>query len=578
MLILGVNNGVDGGAALIDDGRVLSCINEERLNRKKNFWGPPLLAIEAVLRDAGVSARDVEHVAQSSISSGGGPHLRFEEPPPMKRLIEYVSLLPFSHSDWVKHAYLGTSTHRRRDAVVDRRLRELGCHAPKRYIEHHHCHAATAYYCSPYGDLPEDVLVVTADGTGDGICHSFATVTPEHRLVRRHQSMIFHSIAEVYGYITHNLGFRYNRHEGKITGLAAYGDSSKTIGVFRQVMGYDPERLELRCRVPWGRPGARMLRRMLEGHTREDVAAGVQHAIEEVMAGLVGAALRLYPKKYVCLAGWLFCNVRLNQVLRELPGVEDVYVHPGMADTGQGLGAALGLWAELSERPTPVPLRHVYLGPSFSDAEIEAELRTRGLAYRRCADVHAETAELLARKKIVARFHGRMEYGPRALGHRSIMYDTSDKTVNDWLNKRLGRTEFMPFAPILLKDRASEFLERWDDETSVAAQFMTITYRMTPRGQVHSPAITHVDGTARPQVVTQDDNPDCHRILTAYEARTGRPILVNTSFNMHEEPIVCTPGDAVSAFQRGHLDALSIGPFLVIQPGSDGDPGAQNTA
>jgi carbamoyltransferase len=577
MLILGLNNGVDGGAALIDDGRVLSAINEERLNRKKNFWGPPLLAIEAVLRDAGVAARDVEHVAQSSLTSGGGPHLRFEEPPPMKRLIEYVSLLPYSHSDVVKQTYLAVSGRRRRDVVVDQRLRELGCHAPKRYIEHHHCHAASAYYCSPYGDVPEDVLVVTADGTGDGICHSFATVTPDHQLVRRHSSMIFHSIAEVYGYVTHNLGFKYNRHEGKITGLAAYGDASKTIGAFRRVMGYDPERLELRCSVPWGRPGARMLRKMLDGHSREDVAAGVQQAIEEVMAGLVSAALRRYGKKYLCVAGGLFCNVRLNQVLREIPGVEDVYVQPGMADTGQGLGAALGLWAELRERPKPVPLRHAYLGNGFSDSEIEHELRSRGLSYRRSANVHAETAELLAQKKIVARFAGRMEYGPRALGHRSIMYDTSDKSVNDWLNKRLGRTEFMPFAPILLKDRASEFLENWDDDKSAAAQFMTITYRMTPLGQMHSPAITHVDGTARPQVVTREDNPDSHAILTEYEARTGRPILVNTSFNMHEEPIVCTPADAVSAFLRGHLDVLSIGSFVVVQTEQAGRAAPQKT-
>jgi carbamoyltransferase len=566
MLILGVNNGIDGGAALIDDGRVLSCINEERLNRKKNFWGPPLLAIEAVLRNASVDARDVEHVAQSSISSGGGAHPHFEEPPPMKRLIEYVSLLPFSHSNLVKRTYLATSTRRRSDEVVDRRLRDLGCHAPKRYIEHHYCHAATAYYCSPFGDVPEDVLVATADGTGDGICHSFSTVTPQHQLVRRNASMIFESIAKVYEYITHNLGFMSNRHEGKITGLAAYGDSDKTIDVFRRVIGYDPERLELRCRVPWGRPGARMLSRMLDGHTREDVAAGVQRAVEEVMVNLVGDALRRYGKKYLCVAGGLFCNVRLNQVLREIPGVEDIYVHPGMADTGQGLGAALGLWAQLRQRPVPVPLRHVYLGSAFSDQEIEAELRSRGLCYRRAQNVHTETAELLAQKKLVARFTGPMEYGPRALGHRSILYDTSDKKVNDWLNKRLGRTEFMPFAPILLKERASEFLENWNDRTAVAAQFMTITYHMTPHGQRHSPAVTHIDGTARPQVVTCEDNPDAHAILAEYEARTGRPILVNTSFNMHEEPIVCTPADAVSAFQRGHLDALLIGPFLVCRP------------
>ncbi len=572
MLILGLNNGIDAGAAVIDGGRVLSCINEERLNRQKNFWGPPLLSMEAVLRNAGVAPRDVEYVAESSLTSGGGPHLNFTEPPPMKALTEAVSLLPGSHSHLVKRLYFGVSSRRRRDDVVDARLRELGCSAPKRFIEHHQCHAATAYYASPYGDAPEQVLVVTADGTGDGICHSFATVGADHRLVRHHESTIYQSIAEVYGYVTHILGFRYNRHEGKITGLAAYGDSDRTIEVFRKLMGYDPERLELRCRVPWGRLGARMLRRLLEGHSREDVAAGVQRAIEEVMTGLVSAALRRYPRRYLCLAGGLFCNVRLNQALRELPGVDDVYVHPGMADTGQGLGAALSLWAELHERPVPVRLRDVYLGPAFSDAEIEAELRARGVSYRRSENVHAETAELLAKNRIVARFAGRMEYGPRSLGHRSILYDTSDKTVNDWLNHRLGRTEFMPFAPILLKERAAEFLEDWSDDASVAAQFMTITYRMTAHGQAHSPAVAHVDGTARPQVVTREDNPDSYAILSAYEARTGRPILVNTSFNMHEEPIVCTPADAVNAFQRGHLDALSIGSFLVEQAEDAGRP------
>ena len=573
MLILGLNNGVDAGAAVIDDGRVLSCINEERLNRRKNFWGPPLLAIEAVLRNAGVEPRDVEHVAESSLTSGGGPHLNFAEPPPMKAVTEAVSLLPGSHSHLVKRVYCNVSSRRRSDDTVDARLRELGCSAPKRFIEHHHCHAATAYYASPFGHTPEQVLVVTVDGTGDGICHAFATVGPDHRLVRRHESTIYQSIAEVYGYVTHILGFRYNRHEGKITGLAAYGDSSRTLPIFRELMGFDPEKLELRCRVPWGRLGARKLRRLLGGHSREDVAAGVQRAIEEVMTGLVSAALRRYPRRYLCLAGGLFCNVRLNQALRELPGVEDVYVHPGMADTGQGLGAALGRWAELRERPVPVPLRNVYLGQAFSDEEIEAELRARGLDYRRSANVHAETAELLARNRIVARFAGRMEYGPRALGHRSIFYDTSDKTVNDWLNQRLGRTEFMPFAPILLKESASDFLEGWSNEASVAAQFMTTTYRMTARGQAHSPAVAHVDGTARPQVVTREDNPDSYAILSEYRARTGRPILVNTSFNMHEEPIVCTPTDAVNAFLRGHLDALSIGSFVVEQPEGARRPG-----
>ena len=239
----------------------------------------------------------------------------------------------------MKRAYRIVSGGKRKDEVVDARLRELGIIAPKRYIEHHHCHAASAYYCSPFGDTPEDVLVVTADGVGDGICHSTAVVDKSHRIVRKHESMIYHSIAEIYAYVTHNLGFLYNRHEGKITGLAAYGKPEKTIEIFRRVMGWDPDRLELRSGLhAWGRAGARKLHAMLQGYKREDIAAGLQRALEEVMQDLVAASLRRYEKRLLCVAGGLFCNVRMNQVLREIPGVEDIYVHPGHGRLRPGAG------------------------------------------------------------------------------------------------------------------------------------------------------------------------------------------------------------------------------------------------
>jgi carbamoyltransferase len=439
--------------------------------------------------------------------------------------------------------------------------------APKRFIEHHHCHAATAYYCSQFGDVPEEVLVLTADGVGDGICHSFATVERNHRLVRQSETMIFHSIAEVYGYVTHNLGFRYNRHEGKITGLAAYGNPAATVDVFRRVMDFDAERMELRCRLgAWGRPGAQRLARLLAGHSREDVAAGLQRALEEVMQKFVSTAMKRYRKRYLCVAGGLFANVRVNQVLREIPGVEDIYVHPGMADTGQGLGAALGLWADLEPHPKPILLRDVYLGPSYSNEEIERALRANGVRYRRCADTAAEVAGLLAAGKVVARFVGRMEYGPRALGHRSILYHTADRSVNDWLNKRLQRTEFMPFAPIVRRERAAEYFADFDPERAVCTDFMTITYDVTPKGASEAPAATHVDGTARPQTVSRDRNPDSWQILVEYERLTGRGVLINTSFNMHEEPIVCTPDDAIRAFNDSRIDALAIGDFVATLP------------
>src|SRR5262249_55431648 len=202
-------------------------------------------------------------------AGGGASPTPSRAPPPIKRVVERVSQLPLSHSHLVTAAYRAVSRRRRRDPVVDARLAELGVRAPKRYVEHHHCHAAGAYYCSPFGDRPEEVLVVTADGVGDGVCHSINEVDKEHRILRRHESMTFDSIAEIYAYVTHNLGFRYNRHEGKVTGLAGYGRSERTIEIFRRVMGWDRERLELRSRLAWGRPGAWKLRTLLEGHERE---------------------------------------------------------------------------------------------------------------------------------------------------------------------------------------------------------------------------------------------------------------------------------------------------------------------
>jgi carbamoyltransferase len=204
------------------------------------------------------------------------------------------------------------------------------------------------------------------------------------------------------------------------------------------------------------------------------------------------------------------------------------------------------------------------LGPAWTPAEIERILaETPSVHWRRAADPEAEIAQLLAAGKVVARCAGRMEYGPRALGNRSILYQATDPTVNDWLNQRLRRTEFMPFAPVLLVEDAPDYLKDFDGRSSYAAEFMTITYDVTDRCRREAPAIVHVDGTARPQVVTESSNPALRRILERYKEITGLGVLINTSFNMHEEPIVCSPQDALRAFLEGRLDVLALEDFLV---------------
>jgi carbamoyltransferase len=228
------------------------------------------------------------------------------------------------------------------------------------------------------------------------------------------------------------------------------------------------------------------------------------------------------------------------------------------------VGAALALWARRAPHATPTRWHHAFLGPSWTAPEIEGLLgKTSGVRWRRARDPEREIARLLAEGKVVARCAGRMEYGPRALGNRSILAQATDPTVNDWLNKRLRRTEFMPFAPILLAEDAPHYLKDFDARSAYAAEFMTITYDVTERCRREAPAVVHVDGTARPQLVTQSSNPPVRRILEHYKALTGLAVLINTSFNIHEEPIVCSPQDALRAFRDGRLDALALEDFLV---------------
>ncbi len=237
-----------------------------------------------------------------------------------------------------------------------------------------------------------------------------------------------------------------------------------------------------------------------------------------------------------------------------------------MSDVGQAFGAALRAHHNELKRAggylRPFRLKDVYLGSSYTDAEIERALEDSALEYRRVDAIEAEIARLLADRRVVARFDGRMEYGPRALGNRSILFHAQDPKVNDWLNARLDRTEFMPFAPsVLMEDRAEYFLRT--EGAEYTAEFMTITFDCTDKMKRLCPAVVHVDGTARPQFVTEAANPRYYRIIKEYKKITGISVILNTSFNMHEEPIVCSPDDAIRSFLRGHLDYLAIGNWLV---------------
>jgi carbamoyltransferase len=443
--------------------------------------------------------------------------------------------------------------HKKWHEELDAAMSELGLAGRLARVEHHLTHAANAYYTSGL----DEALIVTLDGYGSGLSGT-ASVGRNGRIERIHGVDYPHSLGTFYESVTSGLGFKPSRHEGKIVGLAAYGDPA----VLRDL---------LLARFTLDEGNFRILesnnlyfaRWLASQFPKVDVAAGYQHVLEQVAVAYVTHYLGRTGLRNVVLSGGVVANVKLNQRIREIPGVAQIFIHPNMGDGGCGTGAALLEFVgngALRER-----LSDVFLGPSYSEADIVASLRRAQLPFDHYPSIEPKMAQLIAAGKVVARFDGRMEYGPRALGNRSILYHAREPEVNQWLNQRLGRTEFMPFAPATLFEYRQDCYKNIDG-ADYAAQFMTMTFDCTEFMVRESPAAVHVDKTARPQLVTATSNPSFYRVLTEYHRLTGLPSVINTSFNMHEEPIVCSPDDAVRAFLQGNLDVLAIGGFLVAHP------------
>jgi len=295
----------------------------------------------------------------------------------------------------------------------------------------------------------------------------------------------------------------------------------------------------------------------------------MQTVLEDIVTRYINHWIQESGYSNIALAGGVFANVKLNQRIHELPSAQSIFIHPGMGDEGLALGAALFKCFQLCQQTQTRfecnRIDHVYWGPEFSTSQIENEIKESGLPYEDCPNIEEKVAALIARGKVVARFAGNMEYGPRALGNRSILYQTTDTTVNDWLNKKLHRTEFMPFAPVTLKEYSHQCYKDVGG-AEIPAEFMTITFDCTDWMKKNCPAVVHVDGTARPQIINKETTPLYYKIVDEYRKLTGLPSIINTSFNMHEEPIVCTPNDAIRAFKQGSLDYLAMENFLIRNP------------
>lgn len=604
MLVLGISPlDKDATVSLVADGRVLFAAGEERFSRVKQQDGFPAKALEAAFEFTGTRPQDIDAVAypflkwqderklftanlvqernwlRSRRTSSTDSHIAralasvparhqgidgLESPNERmsKDLLHRLFYRAASRSRWFSTAMAVRGSRlwgkeaeagfRKWEAELEQNLARFGVNGTLRRMEHHVSHAANSYLSSGF----DRALCITLDGYGSGLAGSVSEAR-DGKVHRLHGVQYPSSLGTMYEHVTSSLGFRPGRHEGKIVGLAAYGDpqllSEILLGRIEQTDG--DFRIHQSNNIYFSRHLASLFPKI-------DVAAAYQHVLERVAINFVTHWVRKTGATSVVLSGGVTANVKLNQRIFEIPEVERIFVYPNMGDGGCGTGAAMyfswpgGVGEQIGE---------VYWGPDYTEVELARVLDQTGLEYRRPAHMASEAARLINDGAVVARFDGRMEYGPRALGNRSVLYHAKEPQVNQWLNRRLGRTEFMPFAPVTLFEARHRFYHNVDGAEHTA-QFMTITFDCTDEMKTLCPAAVHVDGTARPQLIKRDTNPDYYDIVREYGELTGVPCLINTSFNMHEEPIVNSPQDAVRAFMDGRLDYLILGPFLARNP------------
>jgi carbamoyltransferase len=556
MRVLGVSDNHNAGAALVVDGRLVAALNEERIIRQKNALAFPTNAIHEVLRLGGVQACQVDRVVVAGEITPSCPlRLLHRLHQGAKNVSGQFGLL------FNLYTYYQVAARRLRwpyaaDRALSlrwltRRLRVMGFTGEVVMREHHQAHAESAFLCGPF----ERALAITADAMGDGVTATVSLGHPDGRVERLFAQSGLAALNPYYSRVTELLGFIPNRHEGKVTGLAAYGDPQKLAPLFQRTLRFEGDRFTT-LGNPWRHHRLFGWYRHLVAESREDIAAACQRVLEEAVTAFVDHWVRRTGVDDIVLAGGIFENVKLNQRVRELPGVHRVSVFPNMSDGGLAAGAALAVAGAL-----PAPLPTVYLGTAYDEEAIRRTLEQEGVPFTRPDDLADAVAALLVERQVVPRFVGRMEYGPRALGNRTIYYRADEPAVNDWLNQRLRRSEFMPFAPAVLEAAATRCFVGFD-KAEFTARFMNMCFDCTDYMKRVAPGCVHVDGTARPQIVRREDNADAFAVLSAYERRTGVPVLINTSFNMHEEPIVMTPLDAVRSIRAAGLRYLAIGPFL----------------
>jgi carbamoyltransferase len=587
MKILGISAFYhDSAAALVVDGEIVAAAQEERFSRKKHDARFPAHAVRYCLEAGGVNPSGLD-----SVVFYDKPFLKFE------RLLEtYLMFAPLGYSSFRIAVPLWIREKLFQKDLLQAHLKELApvvdWAAKLRFTEHHLSHAASAFFPSPF----EEAVVLTMDGVGE-----WATTSVAHgrgnRLEILKEIHFPHSLGLLYSAFTYYTGFKVNSGEYKLMGLAPYGEPRFTKQIFDHLIDLKPDgsfHLNLdyfnycagltmtnsRFHRLFGLPPRKPSEPLTEQHM--DIAASIQCALEEVILRLTRALAAETGVPNLCLAGGVALNCVANGKVLRAGHFKNVWIQPASGDAGGALGAALAAHHQFHNQPRTVTtgsdsMHGAYLGPQFSQEDIEQRLRASGAHFQTLCDCEllAQSAAALAEGKALGWFQGRMEFGPRALGARSILGDARSPSMQSVLNLKVKyRESFRPFAPSVLRDRAGDYFELESDSPYMLLVANVVEHRRramsedernlfviaklnVPRSDI--PAVTHVDYSARVQTVHRDTNPRYHALLSAFEQRTGCPVIVNTSFNVRGEPIVCTPEDAFHCFMGTEIETIAIG-------------------
>ena len=547
----------DSAAALVRDGTLVAAAQEERFSRKRHDQGFPTGAIRFCLDHSGLAAEQIDYIVFYD-----KPFIKFE-----RILSTYIATFPLSLPSFLK----ALPVWLKEKMWIPQTIKsELTYEGPILFTEHHQAHAASAFLVSPF----EEAAILTLDGVGEWETSTYG-IGRGNSLQLTKCTHFPHSIGLLYSAFTYYLGFRVNSAEYKVMGLAPYGDPVFYDKIMKEmVFVLEDGSFHVNMKYFTYDHGLTMTGKAFErffGKPRrepesplnqfyKDVAASLQKVTDTIVVRMARHIQRETGQRYLCMAGGVALNCVSNSEILKRADFEDVFIQPAAGDAGGAIGSAFYVHNTLFGNPRTYAMKHVFLGPEYSDAYIDHFLTSKGIPHTRHSreDLLRETARLIADQGVVGWFQGRMEFGPRALGSRSILADARNPRNQSTVNLKIKfRESFRPFAPAVLEERTSQYFE-WEKPSP----YMLFVARVREEKR-EIPAVTHVDGSARLQTVGRIENPLFYDLLQEFERQTGCPVLINTSFNVRGEPIVCTPEEAWKCFMRTEMDHIVMGSYIL---------------